>query len=439
MSQCLVNTIVQEGVSTTKRTSIRPSKAFITEVKNKQKNLVDSTVRLEEIRKTHESVLGVVDFIGENVNDMVLKQRSEYMIAYEEHMFELHKQIFLLRERLDIITNEKTRDERIKVLKAQLNHFEKSALDWDNKHEIIIEKLRMKSTALDNEESENDWLIDRIQQEQNKIEMFNAIHQGQKLASSQSSGGSVNSFSTTSLSSSLNETLGDDSYYAIAWKPKNPSRQWKNLCKPIDRSATASKSKELLQTTKTSMNTSTSSSSQSLSLQTSKSLSQLPPHAPNHRKLNSSTSQSDIKLPFLSKTSQPLSNNNSVDFINDTNRRKSASNIQSRSLSASSSLPLFTGSMTSTPKSPKSSSKYNKLNNLYKRKEKEAIQELIITRAKKEEILEFIENCANQTRQGLWRRFVKSSDTDFRYVLMSFFFVFVFFYWYFNIVHCCIP
>ena len=48
-----------------------------------------------------------------------------------------------------------------------------------------------------------------------------------------------------------------------------------------------------------------------------------------------------------------------------------------------------------------------------KEKNREAVTKLIATRAQKEEMLEFIEYCAKQTRDGGWRRFLKLIDTEY--------------------------
>ena len=150
-------------------------KAFITEVKLRRQENVSFVEKIKEVRQSHKELLGVVDIVGHKVGDMVSKQREEYMIAYEAHMYDIHKQIYLLRERLEVITNDKTREERINILNLQRDHFESEALEWEAQNEILKDKLQKKKINLENLESDQEWLIERIDKENRRLDYYKAM------------------------------------------------------------------------------------------------------------------------------------------------------------------------------------------------------------------------------------------------------------------------
>jgi hypothetical protein len=110
-------------------------KAFITEVNFKRS--VNNQKLLEEKHQVDDAV----NQIGERVNEMIYKQRDEYMVAYEQHMFTVQKQIHLLREKLKILTQDETRFQRIQLLNLQQSHFDKDCVEWDKTNKLLNRKL----------------------------------------------------------------------------------------------------------------------------------------------------------------------------------------------------------------------------------------------------------------------------------------------------------
>ena len=84
----------------------------------------------------------MADAIGDKVIEMVQKQREEYMKAYEQHMFDLLTQIHELQDKLTIMNNDTTKEDRIKLLNLQQQVFERELLDLNQTNEQLTKRLQ---------------------------------------------------------------------------------------------------------------------------------------------------------------------------------------------------------------------------------------------------------------------------------------------------------
>ena len=73
---------------------------------------------------------------------MVQKQREEYMKAYEQHIIDLLTQIHELQDKLNIMNNDTTKEDRIKLLNLQQQVFERELLELNKINEKLAARLQ---------------------------------------------------------------------------------------------------------------------------------------------------------------------------------------------------------------------------------------------------------------------------------------------------------
>jgi hypothetical protein len=86
---------------------------------------------LYNVRKKHKKINEVVESFRSKVDEMVDKQRAEYVSAYENHIQDVQKELHVLREKVRLIYNDQTKNERTEKLKADLNYYKDKALDLE--------------------------------------------------------------------------------------------------------------------------------------------------------------------------------------------------------------------------------------------------------------------------------------------------------------------
>ena len=114
--------------------------AFLTEVDVKTKRFQDP--KLAGVRKEYVRVMETVEAFGDKVNNMVDKQREDYMHAYEQHMYDVQKELHTLREKVTEIANDKTRDEKIKQLSTDQIKYRHEALFYDEESALLRKKIK---------------------------------------------------------------------------------------------------------------------------------------------------------------------------------------------------------------------------------------------------------------------------------------------------------
>jgi chromosome segregation ATPase len=98
---------------------------------------------LGKVRDEYGRLVEVVRAFGGKVDIMVEKQRIEYMQAYENHMQDVQKELYFLREKVNEIANDLTKEEKIKSLEADQQFYRNETLSLDSSNNELRKKLRM--------------------------------------------------------------------------------------------------------------------------------------------------------------------------------------------------------------------------------------------------------------------------------------------------------
>jgi predicted nucleic acid-binding Zn-ribbon protein len=121
---------------------------FLTEVnhtrnlQNASANLKETTKEfLETIRKDNEKLLDVVAAFRNKVDKMVDKQRSEYILAYEGHMQDIQRELHNLRDKVQEIANNQTKNERTEKLKAEITRLKNDAIQLETESDDLRSKM----------------------------------------------------------------------------------------------------------------------------------------------------------------------------------------------------------------------------------------------------------------------------------------------------------
>ncbi len=115
------------------------SNTFLTENKGQA---AEKNPQLENVRKEHAKLLGVVTQFGGKIVSMVEKQRNEYIQAYSHHMKDVQKELHILREKATAIAHDKTRDEKLKKLDSDQNWYRNEAIRLDSESHVLRKKIR---------------------------------------------------------------------------------------------------------------------------------------------------------------------------------------------------------------------------------------------------------------------------------------------------------
>lgn len=115
------------------------SDAFITEI--------DSTVKekgdlLDPVRKEHKKIREIVYYFNGKVESLIDKQRNEYIQAYENHMQDVQKELFNLREKVSEIANDDTKSEKMEGLKSDQIRYKDEALELEAYSDSLRKKLK---------------------------------------------------------------------------------------------------------------------------------------------------------------------------------------------------------------------------------------------------------------------------------------------------------
>ena len=114
--------------------------AFITEVDIPQRK--DKSALLDPVRKEHSKIREVVEAFSNKVEKLVDKQRNEYILAYENHMQDVQRELHQLREKVADIANDETKNEKTEKLKADQKRYKSEALKLEVDTDEIRKKIR---------------------------------------------------------------------------------------------------------------------------------------------------------------------------------------------------------------------------------------------------------------------------------------------------------
>lgn len=108
---------------------------FITEVDtqrasnfSRNKKVYRENGLLDQCRKENIKVKEVVNAFRSKIDNLIDKQRNEYISAYENHMQDVQKELYNLRELVSEIANNSTKKEKTSQLKDEGKHFKADAL-----------------------------------------------------------------------------------------------------------------------------------------------------------------------------------------------------------------------------------------------------------------------------------------------------------------------
>ncbi len=118
------------------------SEAFLTEVSSTDVGKVRSAL-LVPIRQEHIKITQVVDSFRKKVDVLIDKQRNEYILAYENHMQDVQKELHTLREKVAEIANDETKNEKTEELKSNQIKYKSEAIKLEHDSDDIRNKMRV--------------------------------------------------------------------------------------------------------------------------------------------------------------------------------------------------------------------------------------------------------------------------------------------------------
>ena len=137
--------------------------SFITAV-NAQRSGVD---QLADVRLEHNKLLGVIDAFGVKVDQMVDKQRKEFMDAYDAHMQNKQRELVVLRNKV-IAIDRNFREEKLKRILADEEKYRNESLRLDKVVEAAVERLKELTSEKTALVAEVDWLLGKFKKEKRK-------------------------------------------------------------------------------------------------------------------------------------------------------------------------------------------------------------------------------------------------------------------------------
>lgn len=88
-------------------------------------------------RKEHKKINDVVSSFKSKVDKMIDKQRIEYIQAYESHMQDVQRELHTLRDKVNEMANNHTKNERTEKLKAEIIQFKSDALQLETDSDYL--------------------------------------------------------------------------------------------------------------------------------------------------------------------------------------------------------------------------------------------------------------------------------------------------------------
>lgn len=146
--------------------------------------------KVEYVRKQHENLMEVVEIFRSKVDVMVDKQRNDFMIAYEAHIYDFQKELLGLKRRVKEIVNDSAREDKVKQLNISKEMYRSEALKLDVETHNMANTLRILTARtqklgklkVDNYvsfydsshscclEKERDWLLKKLRSSKLKLE-----------------------------------------------------------------------------------------------------------------------------------------------------------------------------------------------------------------------------------------------------------------------------
>ena len=119
---------------------------------------------LEPVRVENKKVKEVVTRFSNKVENLIEKQRNEYIQAYESHMQEVQKELHSLREKVADIANDETKNEKTESLKVNQKKYKEEALKLESDSDEILKKIKKLLRKIYTVEKSRDWMLRRLRQ-----------------------------------------------------------------------------------------------------------------------------------------------------------------------------------------------------------------------------------------------------------------------------------
>lgn len=175
---------------------------FITEINSEIQNVAKrSEELLAQVRKENEKVKNKVHEFRSKVDNLVSKQRSEYIQAYENHMQDVQKELHSLREKVQEMANTQTKNERTVKLKSDLTQVksdtEKLEADSDQLRSLMAISIRKIYMI----EKSRDWMLKKLRKAKRRYNYL--LKEKSRLIEEIGEGGSITSLSKDSYTVEL--------------------------------------------------------------------------------------------------------------------------------------------------------------------------------------------------------------------------------------------
>jgi hypothetical protein len=117
---------------------------------------------LANARKEHKKINDVVNFFRSKVDKMIDKQRIEYIQAYESHMQDVQRELHTLRDKVNEMANNHTKNERTEKLKAEIIQFKSDALQLETDSDYLRTVMAKTVHKIYTVEKSRDWMLRRL-------------------------------------------------------------------------------------------------------------------------------------------------------------------------------------------------------------------------------------------------------------------------------------
>jgi hypothetical protein len=128
---------------------------------------------LDQCRKENIKVKEVVNAFRSKIDNLIDKQRNEYISAYENHMQDVQKELYTLRELVTEIANNSTKKEKTSRLKDEGKHFKADALSLLAASDDLRQHIRALVKKTYKIEKSRDWLLEKLRSAKREYNMLN--------------------------------------------------------------------------------------------------------------------------------------------------------------------------------------------------------------------------------------------------------------------------
>lgn len=227
--------------------------SFITGIDTGAHGLREQNHLLDAVRKENIKVREVVNSFSTKVEVLVDKQRNEYMVAYENHMQDVQRELHSLRGKVADIANDETKADKTAKLKEDQIRFKNEALKLEADSDEIRKRLRELAKETYTAEKSRDWLLKKLRQAKKmntellKEKDWLAETYDCSSALSQMSIGNASSY-TLELQNTTKKKLAPLAFKVDRKQTMNKTNSYNSLPSPVSKALQGGFSKHLTKT-----------------------------------------------------------------------------------------------------------------------------------------------------------------------------------------------